>query len=301
MFEICGRAVGEKKVLHGHFASGEGTGLVESKGVDAGEGFDGIEILDEDFAATKADGGEGEDTTSEENKPLRYHVDKSGDSAGDGIGGAGFGVEARPEKQSADWDEGVANVFDDVVHEFKKFAVGSLDRGSLGLELGDKIIGANIFDSGSSSAGNYERARDELVAGVFFNIVLLAGDKGFVNLYGSVLYYTVIQDLIAEGENEDVVFFNLVWFDLVSATAAFDNGVFCGENAKFVDDFLGAEVVNNADEGVCDGNENKEHVFVTTDRDDHERQNQVHEVEKGESMAGDDFPGGVASHEDIIA
>ena len=57
---------------------------------------------------TEANGGESQHARGEEDKALRNHTNKPGDSAGDGDFGRGaVDAKTRPEEQNADWNEGV--------------------------------------------------------------------------------------------------------------------------------------------------------------------------------------------------
>ena len=169
--------------MDGHFTSSQCAGLIEADGIDTSEGFDRVEILDEDFALTEANSGKSENGAGKENKTFGNHIDERGNSASDSVGGAGFGAKSSPEQERANGDEGVADIFNDVVHEFEELAVGGFDGGGLLLELGDKIVVADVLDFGLSGTRNHKATRGEVVAGMFFDIVLLAGDKGLVDLY----------------------------------------------------------------------------------------------------------------------
>ncbi len=190
--------------MDGHAASGESAGFVESDGVDAGEGFDGVEVLDEDFFLAEADGGEGEDARGEQDEPLWNHIDEGGDGAGDGGGGIGFGTKTGPEEEGADGDKRIANVFDDVVHEGEQLAVCGLDGLGFGLEFGDEVVGADAEDFGGDGARGEEGSRGEVVALSLDDAVLLAGDEGFVGFAGAVFDDAVEDDLVTEREDEQI-------------------------------------------------------------------------------------------------
>ena len=211
--------------MDGHVAGGEGAGFVEGDGVDAGEGFDGVEILDEDFFTAEADGGESEDARSEEDETLGDHVDESSDGAGDGDGGVGFGAESGPEEEGADGDEGEADVFNDVVHEFEEFAIGGFDGVGVLLEPGEFGFGADGGDGGFTGARDHERAGDEFVAFMFGDAALLAGNVGFVDLYSSLFYFGVDDDLVAEAKDDEVALNEIFGGDLESFATSDDGGV----------------------------------------------------------------------------
>ena len=148
--------------------------------------------MDKDFFLAETDSGKGETRGSEENKALRDHIDEGGDSAGNGIGGVGFGAEASPEQKCTNRDEGVGNVLNNIVHEFEKFGIGGFDGVGGIFEFIDEIVHANVFDNSLGGARNYKTPRDEMIALVFGDIVLFAGDEGLIDLYGSLFNDAII-------------------------------------------------------------------------------------------------------------
>lgn len=151
----------------------------------------------------EADGGEGENRGSEEDEPLGDHADEAGNSAGDSNFGSGiWDIKSGPEEESADGDKGETDVFNNIVDEFKEFGIGSLDGVGTGFELVDEIVGADRGGFGFAGAGNNKTARDELVARVLSDVVLLASDEGFVDLDSSLLNLAVYNDLVAEGVDQ---------------------------------------------------------------------------------------------------
>ena len=193
--------------MDGHFAGGEGAGFVEADGVNAGEGLDGIEILDEDFLLAETDGGKGKDGGGEENESLWDHVDEGGDSAGDSrLGGGAIDAETRPQEEGADGDKGETDVFDDVIHEGEEFGVGGLDGVGAVLQLGEGAVLPDCGDGGFTGAGNDETARDEGVAGVLSDTVLFASDERLIDLYSSLFYLAIYENLVAEREDGEVAF-----------------------------------------------------------------------------------------------
>lgn len=233
--------------MDGHVAGGEGAGFVEGDGVDAGESFDGVEILDEDFFTAEADGGESEDARSEEDETLWDHVDESSDGAGDGDGGVGFGAESGPEEEGADGDEGEADVFDDVVHEFEEFTIGGLDGVGVLLELSELGLSADGSDSSFTGARDHEGAGDEFVALILCDAALLAGDIGFVDFYSSLFDFGVDDDLVTEAEDDKIAFDEIFGGDLEGFAVPDDGGVLLGDEFEFVDGAFGADFVDDAD------------------------------------------------------
>ena len=277
-----------------HFAGGKSTSLIKGDSIYPSEGLDGIEVLDEDFLPAQADSGEGENRTSEENEAFRDHVNKGGYGASDCDFGGGVGdAEAGPENERADGDESETDVFNNVVHDGKQFRVGGFDGVGVLFKLVDEILLADGGGGGLTGAGNDETARGEFVAFSFSDIFLFTSDEGFVNLDGSLFYAGVDNDLVAEAKDKKVVFDYLIGGDLARFAVADDGGLLFREDSKFIDSFLGANFVDDANESVGDGDENKKEVFVGANGDNHEGEDEVDEVEDGEGVSEDNFGEGV--------
>ena len=277
-----------------HFAGSKSAGLIEGDSVDTSEGFDGIEVLDEDFLPAQADSGEGENRTGEKDETFGDHVDKSSYGASDCDCGRGIGdAETGPEDERANGNESETDVFNNVVHDSKKFGVGSFDGVGVLFEFVDEILLANGRGGSFASAGNDEAARGECVAFSLSNVFLFAGNKGFVDFNSSLFYAGVDDDLVAETKDKEIAFDYLIGGDLTRLTITDDGWLLFGENSKFVDGFFGADFINNANEGVGDGNENKKEVFVGANGDNHESENEVDEIEDGKGVPEDDFGNGV--------
>ena len=285
-----GFVIWEGEIVDGHFAGGEGAGFVESDSVDACEGFDGVEVLDEDFFLAEPDSSEGEDGAREQDEALGNHVDEGGDGASDGdFGGGTLDAEAGPEDEGTDGNEGEADILDDVVHEGEKLGVGGPHFVSGLFDSAQLRFGANGGGGGFTSAGNDERAGDELVAFFLSDVILLTSDESFVDFDGALFEAAVDEDLVAEREDEEVAFDNLVLVDLDGFAVSDDGGLLLGGEAHFVDGAFGADFVDDTNQGVRDGDEDKEEVLVRADGQNHEGEDEVDEVEDGEGVFEDDF------------
>ena len=162
-----------------------------------------------------------------------------------------------------------------------------------GFDFGELAVAADGGDSGFAGAGNDEAARDELVAFLFGDVVLLAGDVGFVDFYLAFFYFCIHNDLIAERENHEVAIHNLVLEDLPGFAVPDDGGLLLGNEAHFVDSPLGADAVDNRDAGVGDSNKDEKEILVGANRDNHQGEDEVDEVENRQSVSEDDFANGV--------
>lgn len=287
-------AIGRNEGFYGHFAGSKRAGLVESDTVDTGEGFDGIEVLDEDFFATEANSREGEHARGEEDEALRNHIDKSGDGAGDGdFGGFGLDAKTRPEEKGADRDKSEGNVFDDVVHDFEKFGVSGLDSVGAGFEFFEIAVFDGGLGDGFTSARDDKATRDELVFDSLFEVVLFASDEGFVDFDASLSDFAVDEDLVANRINDDVAFFDVFLVDLKDLAVSFDSGFLLGQKFHFVNGVFGADFVDDSNESVGDSDKDKEEIFVRADDKNHASEDEVDEIKNRKSVFGDDFGVGV--------
>ena len=281
--------------MHGHLAGGEGAGFVQTNSIHAGESFDGIEVLNEDFLATKADGGESEDARGKQDEAFGDHADETGNGRGDGDFGSGsLDVEPGPEKESADGDKGKGNVFNDVIDELEEFRIGSFDGVSGLLNLGKLAVLADGGGGGFTSASNDKTTRDKLVARFFDDVILFAGNVGFVDFDLALLDLCINDDLITEREDEKIAFDDLVLRNLSSFSVSDNSRLLLGDKTHFVDGFFGADAVDDADTSIGDGDEDEEKVFIGTNRDNHEGKDEVDEIKNSQSVGEDNFADRIA-------
>ena len=85
----------------------------------------------------------------------------------------------------------------------------------------------------------------------------------------------------------------MVLGDLAGLAVSDDGGLLLGEEAHFVDGAFGADAVDDADTGVSDGDKDEEEIFVGANRDNHEGEDEVDEVENGEGVPEDDSADGI--------
>lgn len=123
---------------------------------------------------------------------------------------------------------------------------------------------------GVTSARYNERTRDEFVALVFFDIVLLTGDEGLINFYDTLLDFTIDEDLVAKRIDEKIAFDDLVLINLNGFAISYYCGFLLGNQTHLVDGFFGADFIDDTDKGVCDSDENKKKVFEGADHQNHE-------------------------------
>lgn len=246
--------------------------------------------MDEDFLPTQADSGKGENRTGEKDETFGDHVDKGGYGASDCNRGRGIrDAETSPEDERADGDKSKTDVFNNVVHDGEEFGVGGFDGMSILFKFVDEILLADGGGGGLAGAGNDEATRGECIAFTLSDIFLLAGNECLVDFDSSLFYAGIDNDLVAETKDEEIAFDYLIGGDLTRFAVADDGGLLFGEDPEFVDSFFGTNFVNDTDEGVGDGDKDKKKVFVGTNRDDHESEDEVDEIENRKGVSEDDF------------
>ena len=119
---------------------------------------------------------------------------------------------------------------------------------------------------------------NEFVAFFLFDIVLLAGDKSFVDFDGTFRDFTINKDLVAESVDDEVAFDYLGLVDLNRFAVSDDGRFLLGNEAHFVDGFFGTNFVDNADESVRYGDEDKKEIFVSADRDNHQGEDEIDKI-----------------------
>ena len=151
-------------------------------------------------------------------------------------------------------------------------------------EFGDEIVGADVDGFGVASARYDETARDERVAGGPNDVVLFPSDIGLVDLYGPLSDFAVNDYLVAEAIDEEVTFDDVGLVDLEGFAVSNDGGLLLGDEFELVDSAFGADFVDDADESVSDGDEEKKEIFVGANRDNHEGKDEIDEVENREGV-----------------
>ena len=96
-----------------------------------------------------------------------------------------------------------------------------------------------------AGAGDDKTTRGECVASSLFDVVLLAGDEGFINFGTSLFDAGVDEDLVAEFEDEKVAVDDGAGGDLARFAVSDDGGVLFGSETHFVDSFFGTNGVND--------------------------------------------------------
>ena len=147
---------------------------------------------------------------------------------------------------------------------------------------------------GIIAAADDEAARQELVAGVFLNFVRLARDERLVDVAAILRDDGVGIDLVAGGEDDDVVAHELRGVHGHAPAVAHGDGLGRGEDAQLVERFLRADLLNDADGGVDDDDAHERQVQPLADCDHAEGQQEKEHIEIGEDVFLHDLPGSLA-------
>lgn len=119
---------------------------------------------------------------------------------------------------------------------------------------------------------------------MFGDVVLLASDEGLINLYGALLYFAVYDDLVAEREDGEVAFDEVLLIYLEGFTVSDDSRALLGNKTHLIYGFFGADFIDDADEGVRDGDEDEKEVFMGADKNNHACKNKVDKIKDSESV-----------------
>ena len=103
----------------------------------------------------------------------------------------------------------------------------------------------------------------------------------------------VYNDLVAYRKDEEIAVDDLLLADLANLTISDNRRPLFRDKTHFVDGFLGANFVDNADKGISNGDEHKKKIFVAADKKNHDGKDEVNEIEDSESVFKDDFTDGV--------
>ena len=83
----------------------------------------------------------------------------------------------------------------------EELRISSFDSVGVRFKLINKVFGAHSDGGGFTTARNYTTTRDELVSLMFNDVVLLPGNKRFVDLYRSLFYLAINNNLIAQAKD----------------------------------------------------------------------------------------------------
>ena len=287
---VVDEVVEDHDVVDGHASVGDGAGLIEAEHVDAGEHFQGIEVLDERLLFGEAHDADRHGEGGEQEKAGGDHADDDGARELDGEAEVGAGCLPVDEEHGGG-DEGNENADDadeeaDGVHDLRARFFVLARLGGEGVEVRRL---ADFVGAGAAGAACDVGAGVECFAGRLFDGDGLAGQEGLVDFRDAVQEDAVGGDLLSRFEQDDVVEDDVAHADLDAYAVAHDLGGRRDEHGEAVDLFFGEDLLNDPDEEVCREDGDEEELRKRRARiDEGERHDEAEEVEEGADIAYED-------------
>ena len=278
-------------ILDDHLVFRHGAGLVHTQRVHARERLDAAELVHEGLAL-----GQTHDACHE--RKARQQIQALGDHADDGADRARHGDRRRTvkphelfdEHHHAERDDDHADPLDEVLQRAHHLRLLRL-FGALGLLRQARNIGvcADVGQLCAAHTADDKAAREELVAGVFLDLVRLARDECLVDVAAILRDHGVGIDLVAGGKDDNVVAHELRRVHGHALAVAHGDGLWGREDAQLVKRFLRAQLLHDANGGVDDDDAHERQVQPLLHRDHTQRQQEKQHVEVGKDIAQDDL------------
>ncbi len=273
-----------------HLAGGDGARLIEAEGVHAGEGLDAVGLLDENTLGSEAGGRDGEDRGSEQHEALRNHAEDGRRRGEHRL------AHRRPLHEHRAREEGEAQGHEQGRAESDNGAKGREDLGldlfdilGLGVYLRRIAVATHLGHARHEAAALHEAAGVEGAAGTLRNGDGLAREKGLVAVHVTLDDLAVRRDLVAVGEAHEVVDDELGGRDGGVGAVAQHADLLLGEDRELVDDALGTDLLEDADDEVrSDDGEEQQVAVLPRERYD-DGHGEVHAVEEREGVRGEDL------------
>ncbi len=147
----------------------------------------------------------------------------------------------------------------------------------------------HLVHPGPALAGDDEAAGQQLVPRLLGDGVRLAGDEGLVHLHLPGEDRPVRRDLAAGGELYHVLPHQLIHRQIPDLSVPDDPHLGRGEEGQLLDGALGAQLLDDADDGVGRHDEEEGHVLPVPHQQQAHRQHHENQVEVGEDVLPDDL------------
>ena len=231
-------------------------------------------------------------------RKARQQIQSLGDHADDGADRARHGDRHRTvkphelfdEHHHAERNDDHADPLDEVLQRAHHLRLLRL-FGALGLQRQARDVGirADVGQLRAAHTADDEAAREELVAGVFPDLVRLARDERLIDVAALGRDHGVSIDLVAGGKDDDVVAHELRRVHGHTLAVAHGDGLWGREDAQLVERFLRAQLLHNADGSVDDDDAHERQVQPLLHCDHTQRQQEKQHIEVGEDVAQDDL------------
>ena len=231
----------------------------------------------------------------EQVQPLRDHADEGGHHSRDRLGERVLLYHQLVIKQGRpDGDQGKADEPDQLVQRLHHLRPA---HPLIGLGLQGQPGGiagrAHPIQTRPALAGHYEAAAEQLVPRVLGDGIRLAGDERLVHRHLSRHHRAVGGDLIPGPQLHDVLTHQLVQRDGAELPIPHHLDPGLVEQGELFQRGPRAELLDDADDGIDDGDAQEHHVLEMARDHQHHRQDHEHQVEEGERVLPDDLRGGL--------
>ena len=247
---------------HRHLRLGDGACLVHTQNVHVGQGLHRAHLVHQGLPLGQAHDGHRQSHAGEQVQPLGDHADEGGHHGGHRVGKHvllhhQFVVEqGRP-----DGDQGETDEADQLVQRLHHLRTAHPLVG-LGLQRQPGSIAGrpHPIQTGAAFAGHHKAAAEQLIAGVLCDGVGLAGDEGLVYRHLAGHHRAVGGDLIPRAQLHNVLPHQLVDGDGAQLAVPHHLHPGLAEQGELLQGGPGAQLLDNADDGVDHGDAQKHHV-----------------------------------------
>ena len=280
------------QVFHHHIRLCDGAGFIHAQHIHPGQGFDAVHILHQYLSPAELLGGYRQGNAGEQIQSFGNHADEGGD------GSFRTGLEPQlqnpvllVEKDAAHGNQGNAQEENQAIQRADHFRFlpswvlfGLLGQGGCAAVC---TYGGELHPPPS---GEHKAAGMDEVAGVLFHAVLFTGEKRLVYIKLTGAENAVGADLVALTEFGDVIPDNAVGLCAEHFTAPDDLYRTPGYQAELFHGSLGADFLDNANDGIDYHHAQKAHVLHggMAQQQQH-RQHDKHQIEEGQAVPQDDF------------
>ncbi len=282
-------------LLHRHLGLGDGACLVHTQHVHMGQRLHGGQLVDQGLLLGQPHDGHRQGHAGEQVQPLGDHADEGGHHRGHRLGELiALDHQLVVEQGRANGDEGEADEPDQPVQRLHHLGAAHPLVG-LGLQgqAGGVAVRPHPVQPGPALAGHHKAAGQQLVPHVLGDGVGLAGDQGLVHRHLPGQHRAVGGDLVPRPQLHNVLPHQLVDGDGAQLPVPHHLHPGLADEGQLLQGGPGAELLDDADEGVDDGDAQEHHVLEVPGQHQQGRQHHKDQVEEGEGVLPDDLPGGL--------
>ena len=283
-FGLNGENIGD---FHGRLC--DGTRFVHAKNIHMSQRFDAVHILHQNPLTCQLQGTDGNSNAGQKIEAFRNHADQGGH------GGLHRAAESQrlhltDEQDDAHGDEGDTNNGDELGQGVHHLRLGRADIATgLRSQLCRVAVGADMGQLSLAATGDHKTSGFKHVARVFDDGVGLAGEQRFIHLHLTLADYRVGTNLIACDKFHNIIPNQLVCRKLPAFAVTDDPQLARGDQGQLIHGPFGADLLENADDRIGYGDNQKGQILKRTDDDERCCKNDKDQVEEGKDILLDDL------------